>query len=128
VGQPVVPSEDSRTADTRRAQISLDQWAASLDVLKVALHDATERYMQAKACLVNAQGGPATVPAGSDMYRSSQLGILMANDIIFGRPQDVRMELSMAQELWDNPKETDDPALLAGYLSTLREYVERGGH
>jgi hypothetical protein len=38
------------------------------------------------------------------------------------------MELSMAQELWDNPKETDDPALLAGYLSTLREYVERGGH
>jgi hypothetical protein len=82
--------------------------------------------MQAKACLINAAGGPTTLPTSGDAYRSSELGVLMANDIIEGRPNDVRMELAMAQELWNHPTNTDDPALLAGYLSTLREYVERG--
>lgn len=121
---PTVRSEDSRTVDIRRAQASLNRMAQSLNKLHAAVHDSAERFMEAQACLANAAGGVTTVPAGTGL--ANKLGILMANDIIAGRPQDVMMELAMASELWDNPEGTDDPELLAGFIHTLREYVERG--
>jgi hypothetical protein len=121
VDKPTVQSED-----LERALKALDVLGRQIGALTSAFVAVSSRYSEVLAIVTNAAGGIPSAVNTNSVVAATRLGVDMANDIIANRPQDAGMEFDCAQALWDDRRTTGDPVLLASYLSTLREYVERG--
>jgi hypothetical protein len=121
VDKPTVQSED-----LERALKALDVLGRQIGAMTSAFVAVSSRYSEVLAIVTNAAGGIPAATNTNSVVAATRLGVDMANDIITNRPQDAGMEFDCAQALWDDRRSNGDPVLLASYLSTLREYVERG--